>query len=231
MIYAATGSHANYFGSARTSVEAPARASAATTPATPTREFPSRRRCCRARPGLTLGAVCLVGVRRSLGPEGERHQQRPNRAGHETSVVRADRVGRWPAGREPEVPEVPSTLGLSATSFFCGAVTQGAILLNWAIVHPVALPPRVAALAAAALAAVGRTTWRPPDPRPLRTERGRRTDLPGRPAPLRAQPRDVHGDGRDLRAREPRNGWDPVGVFSISRASGRLWRWTGATEP
>jgi hypothetical protein len=51
-------------------------------------------------------------------------------------------------------------------------VTQGSIVLNWAIVHPVAFLVLVVVMAAAALAAVGRTTWGPPDPRPLRRERG-----------------------------------------------------------
>jgi hypothetical protein len=69
------------------------------------------------------------------------------------------------------VPEVPRTLGLSATGFFCGAVTQGSIVLNWAIVHPWAFLVLSTLLVLAAIATVRRTTWRPPDPRPLRTER------------------------------------------------------------
>ena len=71
-----------------------------------------------------------------------------------------------------EVPQTPETLGISATDFFCGAVTQGSIVLNWAIVHPTAFLVLALIMGAAAFAVVGRTTWRPPDPRPLRKVRG-----------------------------------------------------------
>jgi len=71
-----------------------------------------------------------------------------------------------------EVPETPGFLGLTVTGFFCGAVTQGSIVLNWAIVNPWAFLALLGAMMLAAVAAVGRTTWRPPDPHPLRRSRG-----------------------------------------------------------
>ena len=70
------------------------------------------------------------------------------------------------------VPETPGFLGLTVTGFFCGAVTQGSIVLNWAIVHPWAFLVLVGAMMLASVASVTRTTWRPPDPRPLRKARG-----------------------------------------------------------
>jgi ABC-type sugar transport system permease subunit len=173
VIYAATGSHANYFGSAR---------------------YLGR----GASEGFgcddTRDADVRVPLQTNLLP-----RQVPASASDPDAWLAFD--GRWgqkekginngPTGpaTKPQwsapidwanglrdssvvVPEIPSTLGLSVTSFFCGAVTQGSIVLNWAIVHPVAFLVLVVVMAAAALAAVGRTTWRPPDPRPLRRERG-----------------------------------------------------------
>jgi hypothetical protein len=64
------------------------------------------------------------------------------------------------------------TVGPSVTNFFCGAVSQGSIMLNWALVHPIAFVILLALVVAGMLAAARRTTWRPPDPRPLRARRG-----------------------------------------------------------
>jgi hypothetical protein len=68
------------------------------------------------------------------------------------------------------VPEV-GVEGLSVTGFFCGAVSYGAIAFNWGALHPVAFLAILGALLLAALTQVTRTTWRPPDPRPLRRPR------------------------------------------------------------
>jgi hypothetical protein len=70
------------------------------------------------------------------------------------------------------VPETPGFLGVTVTGFFCAAVTEGSIVLNWATVHPWAFLVLVGMMTLAAAAAVGRTTWRPPDPFPFREARG-----------------------------------------------------------
>jgi hypothetical protein len=70
------------------------------------------------------------------------------------------------------VPETPGFLGVTVTGFFCGAVTQGSIVLNWALVNPWTFLVLLSMLMLAALAAVSRTTWRPPDGAPLRKARG-----------------------------------------------------------
>ena len=79
----------------------------------------------------------------------------------------------WSEGLRDTSVEVPSgtAFGLSVGNFFCGAVTGSATALNWALIHPV---PFVALLLLAfvgLLVALERTTWRPPDPHPLRRRR------------------------------------------------------------
>jgi hypothetical protein len=80
----------------------------------------------------------------------------------------------WADGlRDGSVP-VPGTktLGPSVTKFFCGAVTQGSIVLNWALVHPWAFFVLAGMLVAGSGEAVRRTTWRPVLREPLRMRRG-----------------------------------------------------------
>src|ERR1700759_643372 len=61
--------------------------------------------------------------------------------------------------------------GVSVGNFFCGAVTTGATLLNWSLVHPVPFLAALLLVLAALLRAAATTTWRPPNPRPLRQQR------------------------------------------------------------
>lgn len=63
-------------------------------------------------------------------------------------------------------------LGLSVTSFFCGAVEHAAVVMNWGFVHPAPLFALVGAVVLAGVGTARRTRWRPPDPRPLRHVRG-----------------------------------------------------------
>jgi hypothetical protein len=68
------------------------------------------------------------------------------------------------------VPEL-GVQGLSVTDFFCGAVNFGAAAANWGALHPVAFLAILGAVLLAVLTQATRTTWRPPDPRPLRRAR------------------------------------------------------------
>jgi hypothetical protein len=68
------------------------------------------------------------------------------------------------------VPEV-GVEGLSVTGFFCGAVTFGAEAMNWGALHPVPFIAILGIVLLTALRQTTRTTWRPPDPRPLRSRR------------------------------------------------------------
>lgn len=80
----------------------------------------------------------------------------------------------WSEGLRTHSLTVPGgrVLGLSVTSFFCGAVEHAAVVMNWGLVHPI---PLFAVLGLVVLAGAGtawRTRWRPPDPRPIRHARG-----------------------------------------------------------
>ena len=79
----------------------------------------------------------------------------------------------WADGLRDTSVEVPSgtAFGLSVGSFFCGAVTRGALTLNWALLHPLPFLALVVLALAGVLGAAATTTWRPPDPHPLRRRR------------------------------------------------------------
>jgi hypothetical protein len=79
----------------------------------------------------------------------------------------------WADGLRETSVEVPSgtAFGLSVGNFFCGAVSGGAVALNWSLIHPLPFVALVLLALAGLLAAVARTTWRPPDPHPLRRRR------------------------------------------------------------
>jgi ABC-type sugar transport system permease subunit len=172
VIYAATGSHANYFGSALYL----GRGASEGFGCDDTRDADTR---------VRLQTTLLPGVPASasnpyawLGFDGRWGQQEK---GLNSGPTGPATKGSWSApidwadglrDQSVRVPETPEPLGLSATSFFCGAVTQGSIVLNWTLVHPWAFLALVGLLTATALGAVGRTTWRPPDPHPLRKARG-----------------------------------------------------------
>jgi len=79
----------------------------------------------------------------------------------------------WADGLRDTSIEVPSgtAFGLSVGNFFCGAVSRGAIALNWSLIHPVPFVALVLLALVGLLTAVARTTWRPPTPHPLRRRR------------------------------------------------------------
>jgi hypothetical protein len=79
----------------------------------------------------------------------------------------------WADGLRDGSVAVPGrkTVGTSVTDFFCGAVTQGSVVLNWAIVHPLPFLVLVGLLVAGCSEAVRRTRWTPVSPVPLRERR------------------------------------------------------------
>ena len=79
----------------------------------------------------------------------------------------------WADGLRETSVEVPSGMafGLSVGSFFCGAVSGGATALNWSLIHPVPFVSLVLLAFVALVAALATTTWRPPDPHPMRRRR------------------------------------------------------------
>jgi hypothetical protein len=79
----------------------------------------------------------------------------------------------WAAGLRNTSIEVPTgtAFGLSVGNFFCGAVTAGATVLNWSLVHPLPFIALLVLALGGLLSAAAATTWRPPDPHQLRRRR------------------------------------------------------------
>ena len=79
----------------------------------------------------------------------------------------------WAKGLRTTSVEVPSgrAFGLSVGNFFCGAVSGGAIAHNWSLIHPVPFVGLLIAGVMAMLVSFAATTWRPPDPQPVRMRR------------------------------------------------------------
>jgi hypothetical protein len=80
----------------------------------------------------------------------------------------------WSEGLRAHSLTVPGgrVLGLSVTSFFCGAVDHAAIVMNWGLVHPA---PFFGLFGLVVLSGVGTarwTRWRPSNTRPIRHARG-----------------------------------------------------------
>jgi hypothetical protein len=172
VIYAATGSHANYFGSALYLGRGASEGfgcddtrDADTRVHLQTKLLPSTVPTSASDPDAWLGFDGRWGQQEkglNSGPTG------PATKGSWSTPI------EWANGLRDEsvrVPETPDLLGVSATSFFCGAVTEGSIVLNWALVHPWPFLALVGILALTALGAVHRTSWRPPGPHPLRKAR------------------------------------------------------------
>src|SRR5262249_52402621 len=80
---------------------------------------------------------------------------------------------QWAATLRNTSVELPGgrTFGMSVGTFFCGAVTGGATVLNWSVIHPLPFIALLLLVLGALLGAVTATTWRPPDPYPLRKQR------------------------------------------------------------
>ena len=80
----------------------------------------------------------------------------------------------WSEGLRNDSLVVPggNALGVSVTGFFCGAVTNASIALNWAGIHPWSFLSLLGLVVAFVLYQARRTTWRPYHTRPLRRTRG-----------------------------------------------------------
>jgi hypothetical protein len=62
-------------------------------------------------------------------------------------------------------------LGLSVTSFFCGAVEHASSALIWSLIHPTPFLILVGLVVVAGAGTARRTRWRPAEPRPIRHPR------------------------------------------------------------
>ena len=170
VIYDATGSHANYFGRALYL----GRGAREGFGCDDTRDATQR---------LDPGAILLPDVPSSaaapyawLAFQGHWGQKETGINNGPTGPADKEQWATpitWAASLRDTSVEVPggTTLGLSVGNFFCGAVTRGAGALNWALVHPIPFLALVLAGLTGLLAAAVATTWRPPDPHPMRRRR------------------------------------------------------------
>ncbi len=79
----------------------------------------------------------------------------------------------WSEGLRTSSLIVPGghVLGLSVTSFFCGAVNHASTAVIWALIHPAPFFVLVGLVVVAGVGTARRTRWRPADPRPIRRSR------------------------------------------------------------
>jgi hypothetical protein len=170
VIYDATGSHANYFGSALYL----GRGAREGFGCDDTRKATTR---------LSLQTVLLPDIPASpsapfawlafQGRWGQHEGGINNGPTGPGAKVQWSMPIEWADGLRDTSVEVPgaNAFGLSVGGFFCGAVTGGAIVLNWSLLHPSPFLAVLAAIVLGLFAAAGRTTWRPPDAHPLRRQR------------------------------------------------------------
>jgi hypothetical protein len=170
VVYDATGSHANYFGRAlylgrgsregfgcddtrtatqRLRLDAVVLPNAPASPSDPYAWLAFQGRWGQREPGINNGP---------FGP-----------AGHEQWAAPIT----WADGLRETSVEVPggTAFGVSVGNFFCGAVSQAAVALNWSLNHPVPFVALVLLTLIGILTAVATTTWRPADPHRLRRRR------------------------------------------------------------
>ena len=170
VIYDATGSHANYFGRALYLGRG-------------AREGFGCDDTRRATARLQLQTVLLSDVPSSPdapyawlafgGRWGQKERGINNGPTGPASKPQWSAPIRWAAGLRNTSLELPGgrTLGVSVGNFFCGAVTGGAIVLNWALIHPLPFIALFLLVLGGLLGAMLTTTWRPADPHALRQRR------------------------------------------------------------
>ncbi len=170
VIYAATGSHASYFGRALYL----GRSASAGFGCDDTRKATTR---IEPQVKILAGIPTSASSREAwLGFWGRWGQKERGIDNGPTGPAAKDAwsfpIG-WADGLRATSVRVPGTrtLGPSVTGFFCGAVGRVSVTLTRAAIHPWLFLAVLAVIATALVAAVHRTSWRPPDPRPVRMSR------------------------------------------------------------
>jgi hypothetical protein len=114
-----------------------------------------------------------------LNFQGRWGQLQPNVNNGPLGPANADRLVwthpiTWAEGLRTSSLIVPGgrVVGLSVTSFFCGAVEHASAALIWSLIHPAPFFILVGLVVVAGVGTARRSRWRPPDPRPIRRSRG-----------------------------------------------------------
>jgi hypothetical protein len=170
VIYDATGSHANYFGSGLYLGRG-------------AREGFGCDDTRRATMRLQLQTVLLPDIPSSpsspyawlafRGRWGQKERGINNGPTGPASKPQWSAPIQWASGLRNTSLELPggTTFGVSVGNFFCDAVTGGAIVLDWSLNHPLPFLALLLFLVGWVFGAVATTTWRPPDAHPLRRRR------------------------------------------------------------
>jgi hypothetical protein len=170
VIYDATGSHANYFGSALYLGRGAREGFGCDDTRTATTRLPLQTVLLPAVPSSPSDPYAWLAFD---GRWGQKERGINNGPTGPAAKPQWSAPIQWASGLRTTSLELPSgrTLGVSVGNFFCDAVTGGAIVLNWALIHPVPFIALVLVGLGGLLGAMVRTTWRPPDAHPLRRQR------------------------------------------------------------
>ncbi|HET7048746.1 MAG TPA: hypothetical protein VFI54_10810, partial [Solirubrobacteraceae bacterium] len=170
VIYDATGSHANYFGSGLYLGRGAREGFGCDDTRTATTRLQLRTVLLPDVPSLASAPYAWLAFQGRWGQKEPGINNGPT--GPATKPQWFAPI-EWGNGLRNTSVELPGgrTFGVSVGSFFCGAVTAGATVLNWSLVRPVPCVAALLLVLAALLGAALTTTWRPPDSRPLRRQR------------------------------------------------------------
>jgi hypothetical protein len=171
VIYDATGSHANYFGSALYLGRGSKEGFGCDDTRKATMRVPLQTVLLPEIPSSASAPYAWLAFQGRWGQEERGINNGPTGPGMKEQWTAPI---EWADGLRDTSVELPSarTFGLDVGGFFCGAVTGGAIALNWSLIHPLPFLALLLLVVAGLLGSVQRTTWRPPDPHPLRRPRG-----------------------------------------------------------
>jgi hypothetical protein len=171
LIFVATGSHANYLGTALYLGRSP-------------HEGFGCDNTRRATERLTLQTVTLPSQMPSspsspyawlafLGRWGQRLRGINNGPTGPSAKEQWIHPIEWADGLRRGSVTVPGTktLGPTLTNFFCDAVTQTSAAVTWGLLNPLPFILLLVAVPFACVVPARRTTWRPPDPYPVRGRR------------------------------------------------------------
>jgi hypothetical protein len=170
VIYDATGSHANYFESALYLGRGAREGFGCDDTRDATQQVPLRTVLLPDIPSSASAPYAWLAFQGRWGQRERGINNGPTGPGIKEQWVTPI---EWADGLRNTSVEVPGgrAFGLSVANFFCGAVSRGAIALNWSLIHPVPFVALLLLMMGGVLAATAATTWRPPDPQPLRMRR------------------------------------------------------------
>jgi hypothetical protein len=170
VIYAATGSHANYFNSALYLGKGEHEGFGCDDTRKATQRLRLRTLLLPGIPSFASAPYAWLAFQGRWGQKELGINNGPTGPGAKPQWLAPI---EWAAGLRNTSLEVPGStaFGLDVASFFCGAVTRGASVVNWSLIHPVSFVALLLLLVVGVLAGAAATTWRPPDPRPIRMRR------------------------------------------------------------